>query len=409
MTMSRVRLAASLAAAAVLAAAAASASSAATPAARQARSRSAFPCRSPATSPTRARPLSTATSSGQNIVNAKGGILGRKVAAHHPDDTSSPTQAATNYQNFITKDKVALVFGPFSTLSTAPSARLPTGTATRSSSRPAAARRCSTRSCTTSSSRSLPRSSRCGDVFAKFILSLPKSQRPKTAAYPSLDDPFASPIADHVRSILEKAGVKTVYKTIYPSETADMTPIVAKSSARQPDAMIGGTQSDDAYAQVKAMVQLEVQPEVPVPHERAERPGRVPEQGRREERQRDLQRGDWSPRRRRRATRLRQGVSQGSTAAPPTTIDPARRRPTQSARSSRRSRRRPTRSTTRRSSRRSTRVRGRRWRELELERDRRAAGQRPAGRMDRREALPRLPKSVAQRCSPVVPKPGWGK
>src|SRR5207248_4247710 len=52
-----------------------------------------------------------------------------------------------------------------------------------------------------------------GDVFARFLLSLPRSQRPKTAAYPSLDDPFASPIADHVRGILEKKGVKTVYKT----------------------------------------------------------------------------------------------------------------------------------------------------------------------------------------------------
>src|SRR5205823_5384887 len=79
-------------------------------------------------------------------------------------------------------------------------------------------------------------------------------------AYPSLDDPFASPIADHVRGILEHKGVKTVYKTIYPSETTDMTPIVQKVASRHPDAVIGGTQNGDAYAQVKAMVQLKFSP-----------------------------------------------------------------------------------------------------------------------------------------------------
>ena len=58
----------------------------------------------------------------QKVVNAHGGLLGRQVSLIVQDDTSSPTQAATNYQNFITKDKVDLVFGPFSTLLTAPSA-----------------------------------------------------------------------------------------------------------------------------------------------------------------------------------------------------------------------------------------------------------------------------------------------
>ena len=56
------------------------------------------------------------------VVNAKGGVLGRKVQLVIQDDTSSPTQASTNYQNFITKDKVDLVFGPFSTLLSAPAA-----------------------------------------------------------------------------------------------------------------------------------------------------------------------------------------------------------------------------------------------------------------------------------------------
>src|SRR6195256_1891060 len=57
-----------------------------------------------------------------NEVNAKGGVLGRKVQLIIQDDASSPTQAATNYQNFITKNKGVLVCGPFSGLLSAPPA-----------------------------------------------------------------------------------------------------------------------------------------------------------------------------------------------------------------------------------------------------------------------------------------------
>jgi branched-chain amino acid transport system substrate-binding protein len=196
----------------------------------------------------------------RNLVNARGGVLGRKVQLIIKDDTSSPTQAATNYQNFITKDKVDLVFGPFSTLLSAPSAAVanrygyafiePAGGG------PAVFQEKLHNVFFTQPAPVL----QSADVFVKFLLSLPKSQRPKTAAYPSLDDPFSSPIADRVRTLLEKAGVKTVFKTIYPSETTDMTPIIQKIASKHPDAVIGGTQSNDAYAQIKAMIQLKFSP-----------------------------------------------------------------------------------------------------------------------------------------------------
>jgi branched-chain amino acid transport system substrate-binding protein len=55
-------------------------------------------------------------------------------------------------------------------------------------------------------------------------------------------------------------GIKTVYKTIYPSETADLTPVVEKYVAKKPDMVVAGTQSEDAYSQVKAMVQAGFSP-----------------------------------------------------------------------------------------------------------------------------------------------------
>jgi branched-chain amino acid transport system substrate-binding protein len=195
-----------------------------------------------------------------SVVNAKGGVLGRKVQLVIQDDTSSPTQASTNYQNFITKAKVDLVFGPFSTLLSAPAASVahrygyafiePAGGG------PAIFQEKLNNVFFTQPAPVV----QSGDVFASFLLSLPKSQRPKSAAYPSLDDPFASPIADRIRGKLEKAGIKTTYKTIYPAEHPDLTPIMQKVAAGKPDAVIGGTQNVDAYAQVKAMVQLKFSP-----------------------------------------------------------------------------------------------------------------------------------------------------
>jgi branched-chain amino acid transport system substrate-binding protein len=193
-------------------------------------------------------------------VNKHGGVLGRKVELKIVDDTSSPTQVVTNYQTLISRDKVDLVFGPFSTLLTAPAARVASryhyAFVEPAGGGPAVFAEHLGNVFFVQPAPTL----NSGDAFVKYILSLPKAKRPKTAAYPSLDDPFSSPIADRMRGQFEKAGVKTVFKTIYPPETADLTPIVAKVVASKPDMVVGGTQSDDAYAQVKAMIQQKFSP-----------------------------------------------------------------------------------------------------------------------------------------------------
>src|SRR5262249_3031783 len=53
-------------------------------------------------------------------VNASGGLLGRQVKMIYLDDKSDPTQGSTNVQQLISSDHVDLLFGPFSSLITAP-------------------------------------------------------------------------------------------------------------------------------------------------------------------------------------------------------------------------------------------------------------------------------------------------
>jgi branched-chain amino acid transport system substrate-binding protein len=193
-------------------------------------------------------------------VNAHGGIMGRQVQLKIVDDASSPNQVVTNYQNLITRDKVDLTFGPFSSLLTGPAATVanrygyaflePAGGGPKVFAlhlhnlffvQPAPV-------------------VKCGDTFVQYLKTLPKAQQPKTASYASLDDPFSSPIADAMRGQLSAMGVKTVYKTIYPAETSDLTPIIGKAIAPKPDMIIGGTQSVDAYSQVKALIQAKYNP-----------------------------------------------------------------------------------------------------------------------------------------------------
>lgn len=192
--------------------------------------------------------------------NARGGLMGRKIQLKIVDDTSSPNQVVSNYENLITKDKVDFVLGPFSTLLTAPSATVahrygyafiePAGGG------PAVFQAKLDNVFFVQPAPII----RNADVLANYILSLPKSKRPKTAAYPMLDDPFAAPPIQRLQKILQKHGIKTVYSKIYPAETTDFSPIVQAVVNAKPDLIAAGTQNVDGYAMAKGLIQLNYNP-----------------------------------------------------------------------------------------------------------------------------------------------------
>jgi branched-chain amino acid transport system substrate-binding protein len=195
-----------------------------------------------------------------SVVNKDGGVLGRKVQLSIVDDASSPDQVVSNYTNLITQSKVDIVFGPFSSLLTVPASRVvnrygysfiePAGGGPSVFAQKLGNLFFVQPAPTTEG----------GNVFADYILSLPSSQRPKTAAYAKLDDPFAAPIAENIQKRFEAAGIKTVYDQTYPAETADMTPIISGMAATNPDVVVGGSQEADAFAQMTAMIQLKFNP-----------------------------------------------------------------------------------------------------------------------------------------------------
>jgi branched-chain amino acid transport system substrate-binding protein len=157
-------------------------------------------------------------------VNAKGGILGRQVTLKILNDNSSPTQVATNYQTLFAQDKVDLAFGPFSSLLTTPSAsvaaRYGFALVEGAGGAPSVFQSPANLSDHNVFDVSLPIEDEMLP-FVSWIASMPASQRPKTAAYPMADDPFADPPVQLAQQKLQALGVKTVYSKIFPEEVAD--------------------------------------------------------------------------------------------------------------------------------------------------------------------------------------------
>ena len=157
-------------------------------------------------------------------VNAHGGLLGRQVKLTILDDASSPNQVVTNYQTLFGKDHVDLAFGPFSSLLTAPAssvaARYGMAFVEGAGGAPSVFDTPSNQADHNVFDVSLPIADEM-IPFVNWIASLPPSERPKTAAYPMAQDPFADPPVQLAQTVLQKLGVQTVYSKIFPEEVAD--------------------------------------------------------------------------------------------------------------------------------------------------------------------------------------------
>ena len=172
--------------------------------------------------------------------NAKGGLMGHKIQLKVLSDASSPSQVVTNYNTLIGSDKVTMAFGPFSTLLTAPSARVAARYGYAFVEGAGGAPAVFTEGLHNVFDVSVPVKLNLV-TWAKWVASLPAGQRPKTAAYATVNDPFTQPQIPEAQSILQAAGVKTVYSKVFPAEAADYTPIAGQVASTHADAFVLGS------------------------------------------------------------------------------------------------------------------------------------------------------------------------
>ncbi len=195
-----------------------------------------------------------------DTINKNGGLLGRQVQLDIVSDASSPDQVQTNYQKLITVDKVDLVFGPFSTLLTKPSAVVANRYGYALVEGAGGGPSVFTQGLNNVFDVSLPVANNLTS-FVQYIKSLPASQRPATAAYATEDDPFTQPQVDLAKQQLEAAGVKTASYQVYPAETTDYNPIADKMIASNAQIVIVGTLLPDVTAFIQRFKQQHFNPQ----------------------------------------------------------------------------------------------------------------------------------------------------
>jgi branched-chain amino acid transport system substrate-binding protein len=198
----------------------------------------------------------------QSDVNSHGGILGRQVKLIILNDNSSPTQVVSNYKQLITVDHVDLTFGPFSTLLTAPASvavhKLGYALVEGAGGGPLVF----SNNLNNVFDVSLPVASEL-DPLVTWIKSLPPSERPKTAAYPMAQDPFADPPVLAAQKALQALGIRTVYnKTFNEEVSAYRAPAnqVAASGAQM--VVLGSTDVPTVSTFMQAFEQAHYQPEI---------------------------------------------------------------------------------------------------------------------------------------------------
>jgi branched-chain amino acid transport system substrate-binding protein len=177
-------------------------------------------------------------------VNKAGGIMGRKVKLIFLDDKSDPTQGSTNVQQLISSDHVDLLFGPFSSLITGPTAtvaaRYGYAMIEGAGGAPAVFNTPSNKAKHNVFDVSYPIVDQY-DPLTNWIKSLPADQRPKTAAYPIVDNPFTIPPEQRAQHQLEGVGVKTVYSKVLPAELPNAKSVADQVAATGAQAVFLGT------------------------------------------------------------------------------------------------------------------------------------------------------------------------
>lgn len=194
------------------------------------------------------------------VINNNGGLLGRQVELNIVDDASDPARVVSDYESLIAQDQVDLVFGPFSTRLVVPAGRVAEEYGMLFVEPAGASEEVFTNGFENLFYAAPAVADDHYNLLAEYILAMPEDERPETAGFASMDDPFAQGTAYGLRDKLEEAGVEIVVDQVYPPNATDFDAIAAAIADADPDLVVGGTQYQDAVNLIIALQQLNYQP-----------------------------------------------------------------------------------------------------------------------------------------------------
>jgi branched-chain amino acid transport system substrate-binding protein len=196
------------------------------------------------------------------MTNENGGLLGKDVKIVVKDDATTQDTAVSNYNNLVSKDRVNLLLGSQSSL-----LNIPASAVAEKNKMLFVCPSCASPDMFSRGFKYIFFSQQAvatdqAKVFAQWIAKLPADQRPKTAAYPSLDDPFAGPVVEGAEKILSAAGVKTVYKDEYPASTKNFDSVVSAMKDAGAEMVVQGAQFEDGVNMVRSMNRAGYKPSI---------------------------------------------------------------------------------------------------------------------------------------------------
>ena len=197
------------------------------------------------------------------MVNEKGGLIdGRKVQMVIKDDQSNQNTIVADYNALISRDKVDLLLGTFSSLLNLPASAVAERNRMLYVEPAGGAPELFERDFRMLFFAQQATADKQGEVWANYITELPEDQRPKTAAYPTLDDPFAQPTSEGIEEIFSKAGIKTVYRETYTIDNPNLDGIASALKARNPDVVVHGATFEDGVGMVRALRKADFTPKI---------------------------------------------------------------------------------------------------------------------------------------------------
>src|SRR6201996_4101226 len=182
-------------------------------------------------------------------VNAKGGLLGRKVELVVYDDKSSASETPALYAKLIDVDKVDLLFAPYATVPTAPILPL-----------------VKQRGLLLMGNFSFQVNSKVhhdmwfnnapwgpADSWATGFLTLGQKAGGKSVALLSADQEFAQNLVKTAREVAKKLNLNVVYDQSYPPTNTEFSSIVRAVSSAKPDIVFVASYPPDSAGILRAV------------------------------------------------------------------------------------------------------------------------------------------------------------
>ena len=191
-------------------------------------------------------------------INAKGGLLGRKVELITYDDQSNPATTPGIYTKLLDVDKVDLLIAPYATVPTAPLMPLVKQRGKLLMGNFSFQVNHTVKHDMWFNNAPWNVAASWSDNF--FLAG--KTLDAKTVAFLVADQEFAQNLARGAKSIAATQGLKTVYDQNYPPATVDFSSMIRAVRAAKPDIVYVMSYPNDSVGMVRSVREIGVGPSV---------------------------------------------------------------------------------------------------------------------------------------------------